>query len=294
MGYGPPAKLFDRGDRAVSISAMTNIWNTCCYQGGCLVLLLAMADHGEDDGTEIYPGLDLLAAKCRSSVRAVQEQIKKLRGDGVLKIIGPDGEDLPDDVMPAGGRGHKTEYRIDLERVKELHALHQEQSPECEHCLARSIRAQRAARKGAAGRTLSSEKRVQPGARKGEAGSAKGEDSRTAYRIEPSKPSLNLPPDAARAPEGRVVGPDGEPIQSASPPPSSDRMARLAKVIGPDRQKNHWFDGAYFREGSPLTIVLATRARCSRARDLFGFQLRDVFGDDLAFDFERQPVTEDG
>jgi hypothetical protein len=115
------------------------------------------------------------------------------------------------------------------------------------------------------------------------------------YKEEPSsEPSLNLPHHAASAPEGRGVGP-GVAGQPARASPHAERMARLARVIGPDRQKNHWFDGVCFREGPPLALVLATRARCAWVRDHFGLELRAAFGDDLVFAFEggRAPALGD-
>ncbi len=229
---------------------MTEIWGTCVYQDGCLVLLLALADHGNDDGGEIYPGLDLMAAKCRSSVRATQDRLKRMRADGVLKIVDRFGNDLPDDVTPPGGRGIKTEYRIDLERVQELHALHQQENPECEHCAARAKRVRRRATKREARRT-------------------KGADDSSAYRIEPSEPPLNLAP--------------------ASAPPVTGRAGRIAAMFSQPIY-DAWFKGSYFREGPPLTIVLASKARREQVRDKFGDKLRNVFGETLAFDWERETV----
>lgn len=253
---------------------MSAIWRTCCYQDGSLVLLLAMADHGKDDGTDIYPGVDLLAAKCRSSVRAIQERLKKLRADGVVKIVGNNGIDLPDDETPVGGRGRKTEYRIDLERVQELHALHQQESPQCEHCRARAERVRRRARKGAARST-------------------KGEDARAPYRIEPLETPLNLPSEAARAPVGRVIGQVSEPIANAIDvlPLSGKQRAKLVGLFEPTVLAA-WFAGVRFREGPPLVIVLASRCKCSWVQDKFGDRLRRAFGDDLKFDYEREQVDD--
>lgn len=236
---------------------MTEIWRTCCYQDGCLVLLLAMADHGEDDGTEIYPGLDLLAAKCRSSVRAVQDRLKKLRADGVVKILDPDGNDLPDDMTPPGGRGRKTEYRIDLERVQELHALHQLENPDCEHCKARAKRASRRRTKGAAARA------------KGEAGNVKGAADRSTYRIEPSKPSLNLPPAAARDPDGRAAGLSLKP-----------QIDKLRERIGDDYFQAY-FGGAEFIDTAPIKIVVPRESIRVRIKEKYIDKLVALFGDDV-------------
>lgn len=116
---------------------MTAIWETCLYQGGTLNVLLAMADSASrPDGTGIFPGLDYLSAKCRQSVRATQDSIKRLRSDLVVIQLGPKGEDLKPDQNAIGGRGHRTEYRISLKRVQELQALHRIEDPDCVYCLA--------------------------------------------------------------------------------------------------------------------------------------------------------------
>ena len=134
----------------MSIRVMTMIWDTCLYQGGTLNVLLAMADHGSDNGRDIYPGMEYLAAKCRQSVRTTQENVKRLRADGVVILLDRQGRDLEHTENPTGGRGCRTEYRIDLERVQKLQGLHQEDEPDCEHCAAADKTPQKPAQKGAA------------------------------------------------------------------------------------------------------------------------------------------------
>lgn len=127
---------------------MTMIWDTCLYQAGTLNVLLAMADHASDNGLDIYPGMEYLAAKCRQTVRATQDCVKRLRADRVLILLGRDGRDLEPTENPIGGRGYRAEYRIDLERVKELQALHQAEHPDCELCRAGNKTPRRDAKKG--------------------------------------------------------------------------------------------------------------------------------------------------
>jgi hypothetical protein len=132
----------------MSIRVMTMIWDTCLYQGGTLNVLLAMADHASDNGRDIYPGMEYLAAKCRQTVRATQDCVKRLRADGVVILLDRDGRDLEPTKNPTGGRGYRAEYRIDLERVKELQGLHQAEHPDCELCKAGNKTPQREAKKG--------------------------------------------------------------------------------------------------------------------------------------------------
>lgn len=118
----------------MSIRVMTMIWDTCLYQAGTLNVLLAMADHASDNGRDIYPGMEYLAGKCRQTVRATQECVKRLRADRVVILLDRDGRDLEPSENPIGGRGYRATYRIDLERVQKLQGFHQQDCPDCEHC----------------------------------------------------------------------------------------------------------------------------------------------------------------
>jgi hypothetical protein len=135
----------------MSIRVMTLIWDTCLYQGGTLNVLLAMADHASDNGRDVYPGMEYLAAKCRQTVRATQDCVKRLRADRVAILLDRNGNDLEPSENPTGGRGYRAEYRIDLERVKELQGLHQAEHPDCELCKAGNKTPQRDGKKGEVG-----------------------------------------------------------------------------------------------------------------------------------------------
>lgn len=185
----------------MSIDVQTDIRNTCLYRGGEFNVLMAMADCANTaDGDGIYPGIDLLAANARQSIRQCQDNIRRLRADGVVKLIGPNGEDMPPDTSASGGRGRRTEYRIDLERVRELQGLHEAEEGECDFCKAREKRAY---------------KRVQFPARKGEVSNAKGEvsdkkDAVSRPHIEPSEPS-NKPSSLSASENSPSVKPKEEP-----------------------------------------------------------------------------------
>jgi ribosomal protein L20A (L18A) len=121
-----------------------------------LNVLLSMADFAEDDGGDIFPGIELLAAKSRVSVRTAQEALRQLEEDEVIEQM----------TSTRGGRGHITEYRIDLERVQELQGLHEVENRDCRHCLAK--------RKSAEKRAQHRARRVQLSEKKGAASRQKG------------------------------------------------------------------------------------------------------------------------
>lgn len=94
----------------MSIRLMTRIWDSGAYSGGTLLVLLALADFANDDGTRIFPHVETLAKKARLSVRATQLALETLRNDGVLTVVGNTG----------GGRGKAVEYQMDVERVQKV------------------------------------------------------------------------------------------------------------------------------------------------------------------------------
>lgn len=65
-----------------------------------------------------------------------------------------------------------------------------------------------------------------------------------------------------------------------------DRARKLARLYTPLELQN-WFGGHSFREGPPLTLVLAKPFQCNWVRDKWSDRLRRVFGDELAFDYAR-------
>lgn len=94
----------------MSIRLMTLIWDSGAYSGGTLLVALALADFANDDGSRIFPHVETLAKKARLSVRATQNALESLREDAVLIPL----------ANTAGGRGKSVEYRMDVERVKNL------------------------------------------------------------------------------------------------------------------------------------------------------------------------------
>lgn len=80
-------------------------------------------------------------------------------------------------------------------------------------------------------------------------------------------------------------------LASPSAPPLSGRAGTLAKLFD-DAVLQVWFAGASFRDGPPLAIVLSSRCKCNWVREKFGDRLRQAFGDDLTFDWDRE-VSDD-
>lgn len=73
---------------------------------GQQAVLLAMADHAQDDGSDVFPSKARLAWKTGYDERQVQRIIKQLREQGVLVEVAPPAQHRP------------TEYRINLGAAK--------------------------------------------------------------------------------------------------------------------------------------------------------------------------------
>src|SRR3990172_2477056 len=73
-------------------------------------LLLAMADHAHDDGTEVRPGIKRLSEKTSDSERNVRRLLRSLESMGLLAPV----------AYTTGGRGRATEYRVPLDRLEEV------------------------------------------------------------------------------------------------------------------------------------------------------------------------------
>lgn len=69
-------------------------------------VMLAMADHAKEDGTDCYPSVERIAWKTDYSDRQVRRVIKDLTRRGVLVFV------------RGGKRGRGNEYRIDLSKAE--------------------------------------------------------------------------------------------------------------------------------------------------------------------------------
>ena len=70
----------------MSIQAMTYVWDHSKQKSTDLLMMLALADHCNDEGF-CYPGVHRLAKKCWVSERTAQRVLRKLVSAGELGIV---------------------------------------------------------------------------------------------------------------------------------------------------------------------------------------------------------------
>ena len=90
----------------MSILVMSQVWESKKYEGNQLLLLLALADFASDDGGDVFPSVEKMAAKTRASRRTVQRNLRQLEDEGVLIEVRPASQRFP------------AEYRIVLEALR--------------------------------------------------------------------------------------------------------------------------------------------------------------------------------
>ncbi|MGH3433096.1 MAG: helix-turn-helix domain-containing protein [Thermocrispum sp.] len=71
----------------MSIKVMNWVWEHSQAAGTELLMLLAIADHADDDGRNAWPSRARLAAKTRLDERTVRRVIKRLEKAGLLRIV---------------------------------------------------------------------------------------------------------------------------------------------------------------------------------------------------------------
>ena len=75
----------------MSIKIMTKVWDESTKKGSTLLLLLAIADHADDNGF-CWPGIARLAHKIRMSPQSVMRKVQELERDGELAVVRQQGE----------------------------------------------------------------------------------------------------------------------------------------------------------------------------------------------------------
>ena len=90
----------------MSIKVMSQVWELQLNHNDQGVML-ALADHADDDGGNCYPSVAYIAWKTGYSIRQVQRVLKQLRGQGLI---------IPTSSM-SGGRHGTVEYQLNLSRV---------------------------------------------------------------------------------------------------------------------------------------------------------------------------------
>lgn len=87
----------------MSIKVMTRVWEHSTQNNGKLLLLLALADHADDNGV-CWPSIGRLAQKARIEPRQAKRHLRALEKEGELFT-------LPQKGMP-GGRGYTNLYFV--------------------------------------------------------------------------------------------------------------------------------------------------------------------------------------
>jgi len=80
----------------MSIKVATQVWNGSRHRSGDLLVLLALADHADDQG-KAWPGIPLLARKARLSQRHTRRCLNRLASSCEVEILpnaAPSGRNL--------------------------------------------------------------------------------------------------------------------------------------------------------------------------------------------------------
>ena len=90
----------------MSIKVMEWVWTNSLAKGSALLLLLAIADHANADGTGAWPSLESLSNKTRLSERSVRYILRDLEGLGCIT------------TEPQQGPHGTNAYTVNLEGAK--------------------------------------------------------------------------------------------------------------------------------------------------------------------------------
>jgi len=106
----------------MSVKVMSAVWDSSRSTGNARLVLLAIADSADHDGTNAWPAVATIATKTRLSRRTVQRQIKELVALGELAVVaGP--SHISSQFRPNG-------YEIFLPGLREIDPI-QSQSADC-------------------------------------------------------------------------------------------------------------------------------------------------------------------
>src|SRR5215218_2722554 len=86
----------------MSVKQMGMVWEHD-FDHAEQLIMLALADHAHDDGTEVRPSVEKIAWKTGYKRRQVQNILKHLRDEKKILVLTKQG----------GGRGNPNVYRID-------------------------------------------------------------------------------------------------------------------------------------------------------------------------------------
>lgn len=91
----------------MSVKVSHLVWEYADLKGSPLIVLLAMADFADDDGSNVYPSRERLAKKARIDVRSVSRILTDLENAKLISVT----------EMETGQRGRYRNYTIVLENL---------------------------------------------------------------------------------------------------------------------------------------------------------------------------------
>lgn len=192
----------------MSVELMGRVWRCGAYPTVQKMVLLALADHGHDDGSSIWPSVGALAAKTGASPRTVQYALRDFEADGVLVLVG---------LAP---RGATREYRIDIARLAQLTRLGR-----------RPGKADQAAELGAASEAGGAPGAPHDGAPEG-APDAPGGCTTCTPGGAPGAPKPSLEPSIEPNPQSPPLGGAGGPGGAPGGAPDGDDGGELVEQLG--------------------------------------------------------------
>ena len=154
----------------MSVNVMSDVMDSELEGLTATYVMVVLANSADDDGTNCFPGTRLIAERARISERTVTRTIKDLADEGWLWVI-----------QRGDGAGHRTEFRLNVDRLHE----------QAERV--REIRRERR-RKGRHGVTLFPiRERVTTGKKKGDNRAQKGDIDGAPLYVLPVSDSPELP-----------------------------------------------------------------------------------------------------
>lgn len=93
----------------MSIKIISLVWEHSDVSCNELLILLALADWAGHDGESCFPSMEQIGFKARCDERTARRIIGKLKEKGYLTVI-----------KPGSGRGHRTEYRVNVDFIESL------------------------------------------------------------------------------------------------------------------------------------------------------------------------------
>lgn len=100
----------------MSVKIMGQVWDLDLPHNK-LIVLLAMADHADHQGSNVYPSQGLIAWKTGYSIRTIRRIIKSLEKDGLL-------------VLESENTGSTKRYSIDISKGKHKKPFRQYDTPD--------------------------------------------------------------------------------------------------------------------------------------------------------------------